>query len=127
MSFDHCQCGLIQAQQKPEIEHTVRLEANYSWSWTRINQLPIGRCRCLKCNVDNTKRRRGRPNTKEDIEQTPHIVSGAFAVASFKANEERLTLNKHCFDSYEVKRNVLETAFETAESIASLGAVVSLT
>ena len=35
--------------------------------------------------------------------------------------------NKHYFDVKEMKSNVLETAFETAESIASLGAIVSLT
>ena len=126
MAFDFCQCRLIKAYQNVRDESDANVETNYSWSWTRISQLPVGRCRCSKYGIDFGSDFGSQHHVKEDIGPFNDSVPTKFRKASFKAQHQSSTPSKHCLDVYEMKRNVLETAFETAESIASLGAIVSV-
>ena len=53
-------------------------------------------------------------------------ISKEFVSPSIKNYGQGSLIKKNCLDVYEMKLNIVEAAFETAESIASLGAIVSI-
>ena len=49
-----------------------------------------------------------------------------FLSTSFEKIEKSTHMQRHVLDIYDIKCNIINAAFETAESIASLGAIVSI-
>ena len=124
MVFDSCQCQMVKA---PTASQSKQNQQSRTLTWTKFNQLQIGRCRCFKCDIDYPRRHECQSDKTREIEKQNHELPLPFMPASLKANGEPSYCDKYCLDYCEVKRNVVANAFETAESILSLGAVVSLT
>ena len=124
MYFDHCQCQLVQSklQTEDEQEHST---GSISLSWIKINDLCIGRCNCINCVKDNRNPAEDRTNGTAETGYTGKIVN-EFFIPSIQNYKEGALFRKNCLDAYEMKCNVIEAALETAESIVSLGAIVSI-
>ena len=122
--FDHCQCQLIQSELQTEDEQE-RSAGKNSLSWIKINELCIGRCKCINCGKDTRKPVEDRSNSTTETGYTGKTVNGFFSPSIHNYKQGAL-FRKNCLDVYEMKCNVIEAALETAESIASLGAIVSI-
>ena len=123
MVFDGCQCQMIKV---PPTSLEEQGQQPTVLTWTKLDQLHIGRCNCPKCEI-NYHRGYGYKMDKREKIETHNFEHVPFRPASLKSSVEKSYSYRHSFDYCEVKRNLLESAFETAESIVSLGAVVSLT
>ena len=124
IAFDSCQCQLIQSRRQTEDQLGKCFLENDTLSWIKINELCIGRCTCPRCEGDYIK---ASENRRNDVKETNiNLISKEFVTPSIKNYGEDKLLMKNCLDVYETKLNIVEAAFETAESIASLGAIVSI-
>ena len=124
MVFDSCQCQMVKV---PPASLAKQNQQTRSLTWTKLNQLQIGRCRCFKCEINYHRRHGYKSDKTGEIEKQNHEQPLPFMPASLKADGENSYRDKYALDYCQVKRNIFANAFETAESILSLGAVVSLT
>jgi len=79
---------------------------------------------CSNCEGDYIKHSE---NGSKDVKGANiNKISKEFVSPSIKNYGQGSLIKKNCLDVYEMKLNIVEAAFETAESIASLGAIVSI-
>ena len=110
---------------KPMNETEGGCRKNHTLSWTRIDQLTIGKCTCSKCKKKHiqTPATQLKPAIPIDGKEN---LQNAFIPASFQNHSQCSSRTRKCFDLYDIKCNVIESAFEAAESMANLGAIISL-
>ena len=93
-------------------------------SWIKINELCVGSCMCSSCEEDYIK---PFENISKDVKGTNiNKILKEFVSPSIQNCGQGILTKKNCLDVYETKLNIVEAAFETAESIACLGAIVSI-
>ena len=55
-----------------------------------------------------------------------HSLQHMFLPISFEEIEKSTHMQRHVLDLYDIKANIVNAAFETAESMSSLGAIISI-
>ena len=58
--------------------------------------------------------------------KSANTLKHMFPSTSFEEIDKSTHMQRHVLDIYDIKCNIINAAFETAESIASLGAIVSI-
>ena len=112
-------------QHVPHSESEKGADDKPSFTWTELSKLRIGRCQCSKCEKIYTKVSINDADEQEKLHKSSECMK-TFSQPPFPykvLNNERRTPR---LDVGEVKINILETAFDTAESVASIGAIVSI-
>ena len=100
-------------------------DQEFPLSWTKISELRIGSCQSNEYTNYTEKLSIGSATQNESKhEMTDSFRSFAKPSFPYKVLDSE---NQSCrLDICEVKSNILETAFETAESVASIGATISI-
>ena len=94
-------------------------------TWTKLNEIHIGSCQCYACETFQHKVTI-KSSKSEDFRQERNISVNTFAKPSLPDKTLSTTRPTYRLDVGEVKSSILGTAFETAESLASIGAIVSI-
>ena len=100
-------------------------DQKFPLSWTKISELRIGSCQYNEyANFTEKQSIGSATQNKSKHGMTDSFKSFAKPSFPYKVLDSD---NQSCrLDICEVKSNILETAFETAESVASIGAVISI-
>ena len=124
-TLKQCQCGLIQAPKYHKNGIANDLNGRLI-SWTKINQLHAGICHCSKCTRHYFGGNGATNETRTGETKYVNTLQHMFLPISFEEIEKSTHMQRHVLDIYDIKCNIINAAFETAESIASLGAIVSI-
>ena len=116
---------MIQHVSHSESKFENDVENKPSLSWTELSKLHVGRCQCTECERCHAKSSINTTEEKEQLDQTSECMK-TFAQPLFPYKVHNTERNTTRLDVGEVKTNILESAFDTAESVASIGAIVSL-
>ena len=123
LQFEYCQCQLI--HHSGDLKEMAKKEKEPLMTWTKLNEIQIGSCQCCACEtlhqkvtIESTK--------QKDLMHERHISVNTFAKPLLPDRTLSTTRPTYRLDVGEVKSSILETAFETAESLASIGAIVSI-
>ena len=108
-----------------EVKSGQHQDQKFPLSWTKISELRIGSCQYNEyANFTEKQSIGSATQNKSKHGMTDSFKSFAKPSFPYKVLDSD---NQSCrLDICEVKSNILETAFETAESVASIGAVISI-
>ena len=97
-----------------------------SYHGQKINQLYAGICHCSKCIRQYFGGNGATHETRSADAKGDNTLQHMFLSISYEEIEKSTHMQRHVLDIYDIKCNIINAAFETAESIASLGAIVSI-
>ena len=123
LQFEYCQCQLIHHSE--DLKELTEKEEKPLMTWTKLNEIYIGSCQCCASEAHHHKVTINSTKQKDLIHERNNSVN-TFAKPSLPDRTLSTTRPTYRLDVGEVKSSILETAFETAESLASIGAIVSI-
>ena len=123
LQFEYCQCQLI--HHSADLKETAEKEEKPLMTWTKLNEIHIGSCQCCVCETLHHKITIKSTEDKALMHER-NISVNTFAKPSLIDRTLRTARPVYRLDVGKVKSSIIETAFETAESLASIGAIVSI-